>query len=156
MLREMAKRTQQPNLSFFAFTATPKPKTLTTFGTMGDDGKPRPFHLYSSGQAIQEGFILNVLANYTTYKAYYKLIKRRKRIPQVQKRAATKALARYLSFNETPHRVEGGCDDRAFLRHRDTKSAASEGDGGHGGVERINIQGVSATVEARDTRSAFS
>jgi type I restriction enzyme R subunit len=100
MLREMAKRSQQPNLSFFAFTATPKPKTLKFFGAPGADGKPRPFHLYSMRQAIQEGFILNVLANYTTYKAYYKLIKSAEEDPQVQKRAATKALARYMSFHE--------------------------------------------------------
>lgn len=100
MLREMAKRAQQPNLSFFAFTATPKAKTLKVFGTVGGDGKPHPFHLYSMRQAIQEGFILNVLANYTTYKAYYKLIKSAEEDPQVQKRAATKALARYMSLNE--------------------------------------------------------
>jgi len=100
MLREMAKRSQQPNLSFFAFTATPKAKTLKFFGVPGPDGKPRPFHLYSMRQAIQEGFILNVLANYTTYKAYYKLIKSAEEDPQVQKRAATKALARYMSFHE--------------------------------------------------------
>lgn len=100
MLREMAKRSQQPNLSFFAFTATPKAKTLKFFGVTGEDGKPRPFHLYSMRQAIQEGFILNVLANYTTYKAYYRLIKSVEEDPQVQKRAATKALARYMSFHE--------------------------------------------------------
>ena len=100
MLREMAKRAQQPNLSFFAFTATPKPATLKVFGTPGSDGKPHPFHLYSMRQAIQEGFILNVLANYTTYKAYYKLVKSAEEDPQVQKRAATKALARYMSLNE--------------------------------------------------------
>jgi len=106
MLREMAKRAQQPNLSFFAFTATPKPATLKVFGTTGSDGKPHPFHLYSMRQAIQEGFILNVLANYTTYKAYYKLVKSAEEDPQVQKRAATKALARYMSLNEH-HIAEG-------------------------------------------------
>jgi type I restriction enzyme R subunit len=100
MLREMAKRAQQPTLSFFAFTATPKPATLKVFGTPGSDGKPHPFHLYSMRQAIQEGFILNVLANYTTYKAYYKLVKSAEEDPQVQKRAATKTLARYMSLNE--------------------------------------------------------
>jgi type I restriction enzyme R subunit len=117
MLREMAKRGQQPNLSFFAFTATPKPKTLKTFGTVGDDGKPHPFHLYSMRQAIQEGFILNVLANYTTYKAYYKLIKRAEEDPQVQKRAATRALARFLSFNE--HHIASKVDVMIehFWRH---------------------------------------
>ncbi len=63
-LREMAKRSQQPNLSFFAFTATPKPKTLKFFGVPGADGKTlRPFHLLGAPSEIQEGFILNVLAN---------------------------------------------------------------------------------------------
>jgi type I restriction enzyme, R subunit len=117
MLREMAKRAQQPNLSFFAFTATPKAKTLKAFGSVGEDGKPHPFHLYSMRQAIEEGFILNVLANYTTYKAYYKLIKSAEEDPQVQKRAATRALARFLNFNE--HHIASKVDVMIehFWRH---------------------------------------
>ena len=73
ILKEMAKRGKQPNISFFAFTATPKYKTLEVFGAKGGDGKPRPFHLYSMRQAIEERFILDVLKNYTTYKTYYRL-----------------------------------------------------------------------------------
>src|SRR5205814_4896916 len=57
------------SLSFFGFTATPKPKTLEVFGVKGIDGKPRPFHLYSMRQAIEEGFILDVLAHYTDRKS---------------------------------------------------------------------------------------
>jgi type I restriction enzyme R subunit len=68
-------RGPQKNISFFAFTATPKPKTLEVFGVKGPDGKPRPFHLYSMRQAIEEGFILDVLKNYTTYKTYFRLSK---------------------------------------------------------------------------------
>ncbi|MCG8510644.1 MAG: type I restriction endonuclease, partial [Rhodospirillales bacterium] len=75
ILKAMAKRGKQPNISFFAFTATPKYKTLEVFGQPGPDGKPQPFRLYSMRQAIDEGFILDVLANYTTYKTYYRLIK---------------------------------------------------------------------------------
>ncbi|MBA3672798.1 MAG: type I restriction endonuclease subunit R, partial [Gemmatimonadaceae bacterium] len=67
---EMARRGPLPNLSTFAFTATPKPKTLELFGTRGTDGRFAPFHLYSMRQAIEEGFILDVLANYSTYTAY--------------------------------------------------------------------------------------
>jgi type I restriction enzyme R subunit len=67
LLREMLKRPRQPNLSFFAFTATPKFKTKAVFNEPGADGKS-PFHLYSMRQAVQEGFIMDVLANYTTYK----------------------------------------------------------------------------------------
>src|SRR5690606_36420892 len=68
-------RGPQPHISFFAFTATPRNVTLELFGTPGADGKPRPFHLYTMRQAIEEGFILDVLQNYMTYKAYYKLEK---------------------------------------------------------------------------------
>lgn len=67
----------QPNLSFYAFTATPKPATLETFGTLNPaTGKPEPFDLYSMRQAIEEGFILDVLTNYTTFKTYFQLVKK--------------------------------------------------------------------------------
>jgi type I restriction enzyme, R subunit len=69
----VAARGRQPNLSFFAFTATPKDRTVELFGTPGPDGLKRPFHLYTMRQAIQEGFILDVLANYTTYATYFRL-----------------------------------------------------------------------------------
>ena len=61
IIKAMAARGRQPNLSFFAFTATPKYKTLEVFGRPGPDGKPEPFHLYTMRQAIEEGFILDVL-----------------------------------------------------------------------------------------------
>lgn len=71
---EMAARAESKNLSFFAFTATPKAKTLELFGQKGSvDGKPEPFHLYSMQQAIEEGFILDVLRNYTPYKTAFRL-----------------------------------------------------------------------------------
>jgi type I restriction enzyme R subunit len=69
----MESRGKQKNLSFFAFTATPKGKTLNLFGRMGPSGKPESFHTYSMRQAIEEGFILDVLNSYTTYKTYYGL-----------------------------------------------------------------------------------
>jgi type I restriction enzyme, R subunit len=70
---EMAARAESKNLSFFAFTATPKAKTLELFGHKGIDGLPHPFHLYSMQQAIEEGFILDVLKNYTPYKTAFRL-----------------------------------------------------------------------------------
>ena len=70
---EMAARAESKNLSFFAFTATPKAKTLELFGHTGLDGTPHPFHLYSMQQAIEEGFILDVLRNYTPYKTAFRL-----------------------------------------------------------------------------------
>ncbi|MHB0928821.1 MAG: type I restriction enzyme subunit R domain-containing protein [Candidatus Nanopelagicales bacterium] len=103
ILRTMVKRGRQPNISFFAFTATPKYKTLEVFGLPGVDGKPRPFHLYSMRQAIEEEFILDVLQNYTTYKTYYRLIKSTEDDPQVDKRKAARALARFMSLH--PHNI---------------------------------------------------
>lgn len=103
IVKTMLKRGKQPNISFFAFTATPKYKTLEVFGQPGADGKPQPFHLYSMRQAIDEGFILDVLRNYTTYKRYYRLIKSIEDDPQVNKRKAAQALARFMSLH--PHNI---------------------------------------------------
>jgi len=103
ILRTMAKRGKQPNISFFAFTATPKHKTLEVFGQPGPDGKPCPFHLYSMRQAIEEKFILDVLKHYTTYKTYYRLIKSIEDDPEVDKKKAARALARFVSFH--PHNI---------------------------------------------------
>ncbi|HHU63962.1 MAG TPA: type I restriction endonuclease subunit R [Clostridiales bacterium] len=103
ILKTIRKRGKQPNISFFAFTATPKAKTLEMFGTMGEDGLPRPFHLYSMRQAIEEGFILDVLQNYVTYKTYFKLAKKIQDDPAFDRAKATKALTRYVSLH--PHNI---------------------------------------------------
>lgn len=99
ILQTILKRGKQPNVSFFAFTATPKYKTLEVFGHPGPDGKPQPSHLYSMRQAIEEHFILDVLQFYTTYKTYYRLIKSVEDDPQVDKRKAARALARFMSLH---------------------------------------------------------
>ena len=99
LYRSILKRGRQPNISFFAFTATPKYKTLEVFGQPGADGKPEAFHLYSMRQAIEEGFILDVLKYYTTYKTYYRLIKSIEDDPKVDKRKAARALARFMSLH---------------------------------------------------------
>ncbi len=76
LAKAVAARGRQPNLSFFAFTATPKARTLELFGTWHQEtGRFEPFHLYSMRQAIEEGFILDVLANYTTYQTYWRIEK---------------------------------------------------------------------------------
>jgi type I restriction enzyme R subunit len=103
ILKTMLKRGHQPNIGFFAFTATPKYKTMEVFGQPGPDGKPIPFHHYSMRQAIEEGFILDVLKNYTTYAAYFGLIKSIEDDPQVDKKKAARALARFMSLH--PHNI---------------------------------------------------
>lgn len=101
--KSMLARGKQDNLSFFGFTATPKPKTVEVFGTKGSNGKPEPFHLYSMKQAIEEGFILDVLKNYTTYKTYFKLSKEIEDDPKVNKKKASRAIARFMSLH--PHNL---------------------------------------------------
>jgi type I restriction enzyme, R subunit len=98
LFRSMAARSRQANLSFFAFTATPKHKTLKFFGR---DGKA--FHQYTMRQAIEEGFIMDVLQNYTTYKTYYKLIHNSAEDPNVERKAAATALARFMRLH--PHNI---------------------------------------------------
>jgi len=98
VFRQMAKRGQQPNLSFFAFTATPKHKTFKVFGRKGE-----PFEKYTMRQAIEEGFIMDVLANYVTYKTFYRLLKACKDDPNVEKKKAAKALSRFMRLH--PHNI---------------------------------------------------
>ncbi len=98
LFRGMAKRGRQANLSFFAFTATPKHKTLAVFGRDG-----QPFHRYTMRQAIEEEFILDVLKHYTTYTTYFKLLKACEDDPNVERKKAAKALARFLKLH--PHNI---------------------------------------------------
>ena len=100
----MASRGRQPNLSFFAFTATPKGKTLELFGRVGASGKPEAFHLYSMRQAIEEGFILDVLANYTTYATYYRILKAIEDDPKLPKKKAALAIAKFMILH--PYNIE--------------------------------------------------
>jgi type I restriction enzyme R subunit len=101
--RSATSRGQQSNISFFAFTATPKYKTLQVFGDKDYNGKPKPFHLYSMRQAIEEGFILDVLQNYTTYELYFKLTKAIEEDPNLNKKKAAKAIGRFVSLH--PHNL---------------------------------------------------
>lgn len=100
-LRAALARGPQANLSFFAFTATPKFKTLELFGHKGTDGKPAPFHLYAMRQAIEEGFILDVLRGYTTYRRFFALAKAVADDPDLDKRKAAAALARFVNLHPT-------------------------------------------------------
>ena len=98
LYRSMAKRGRQSNLSFFAFTATPKHKTLVVFGRGGD-----PMHRYTMRQAIEEGFILDVLKHYTSYETYYRLLKACEDDPNVERKKAALALARFMKLH--PHNI---------------------------------------------------
>ena len=100
----MGSRGQQQNLSFFAFTATPKGKTLELFGRAGGSGKPEAFHTYSMRQAIEEGFILDVLRNYTTYSTWFKFVKTVEDDPSIPKKKGAKALAKFKELH--PHNIE--------------------------------------------------
>ena len=98
LFRSMAQRGRQANISFFAFTATPKHKTLAVFGRDG-----QPSHRYTMRQAIEEEFILDVLKYYTSYTAYFKLLKARADDPNVERKKAARGLARFLRLH--PHNI---------------------------------------------------
>ena len=102
ILAFQAARGPQDNISFLAFTATPRNVTLERFGRSGADGNaPHPFHLYSMRQAIEEGFILDVLQNYTTYEAYYQLEKAIEDDPAFEGRRGQRRVTRYASLHPT-------------------------------------------------------
>ena len=105
LLELMEKRRNTPNLSFFAFTATPKAKTLEMFGYKDPSfGDFRPHHLYSMKQAIEEGFILDVLQNYLTYPTYFKLVKTIEDDPEFNEEKAKKVLRRFVELH--PHAIK--------------------------------------------------
>ena len=98
---EIAKHGKQANVSIFAFTATPKPTTLQLFGHVNPKGQREAFHIYSMKQAIEEGFILDVLQNYTTYKTYYQLNKEIEEDPRCKTNNAKRQIARFVELHET-------------------------------------------------------
>ncbi|MCF8258030.1 MAG: DEAD/DEAH box helicase family protein [Flavobacteriales bacterium] len=101
--RSAAARGKQNNISFFAFTATPKYKTLKVFGQEKEGEKPKAFHLYSMRQAIEEGFIHDVLKSYVTYELYFKLTKAIEDDPKLKKKKAAKAIGKFVSIH--PHNL---------------------------------------------------
>lgn len=112
VVREMMKRGKQRNLSFFAFTATPKYKTRKVFDEPGPTGQA-PFHLYTMRQAIEEKFILDVLKNYITYEAYFRLVQVGDDDPHVRRKKAARALARTITF----HAVNLGTKAEVMVEH---------------------------------------
>ncbi len=100
IVAEMKKRGQSPNVSYFAFTATPKPKTMELFGSRQDDGSYDPFSLYTMRQAIEENFILDVLENYTTYRTYWNLLKKVADDPRYDRKKAAYLLKAFVDLHE--------------------------------------------------------
>ena len=104
LIREMISHGKHNNLSFFAFTATPKSATLEMFGTEWNDGSYHPYHIYSMRQAIEEGFILDVLQNYTTYKTCYQIAKNTADNPDVPQSKALKTIKKYEELH--PYNIQ--------------------------------------------------
>jgi type I restriction enzyme R subunit len=102
LLKAQISRTKQPNLSYFAFTATPKHRTQIVFDEPGENGAS-PFHLYTMRQAIEEGYIKDVLANYTCYERYYQLVRTSEQNPDLPRRQAAKEIARFIELH--PHNI---------------------------------------------------
>lgn len=125
--------------SYFAFTATPKSKTLELFGRKDENGKYRAFHNYTMRQAIEEGFILDILQNYTTFKRYFKLIKAVKEDKEYDKKKAIRLLTSYVDLQ--PHAIE--MKTRIMLDHFLGKTVkAVEGKGRAMVVTRSRLHAV--------------
>lgn len=115
--RLIQERKMSANASYFAFTATPKRETLERFGVPQPDGSYRPFHLYSMKQAIEEGFIRDVLTNYTTYHSFYEVAKRTEENPEYDETRAQKLLRKMVE--REPHTIAAKAD--VMLSHFDAK-----------------------------------
>ena len=98
---EIKRHGKQSNVSMFAFTATPKPTTLNIFGRTNKNGQKEAFHMYSMKQAIEEGFILDVLQNYMTYGTYFKLNKEIEEDPNCKTSDAKRQIARFIELHDT-------------------------------------------------------
>ena len=128
--RIMEARKMLPNASYFAFTATPKNKTLEVFGEPwpeGDKVKHRPFHSYTMKQAIQEGFILDVLKNYTPVGSYYRLMKTVEDDPEFDVKKAQKKLRRYVESHQHAIREKA----EIIVDHFHDQLVAKQKIGGH-------------------------
>ena len=98
---EIKRNGKQANVSIFAFTATPKPTTIALFGHLNVKGKKEAFHIYSMKQAIEEGFILDVLQNYTEYETFYRINKAIEEDPRCKTNEAKRQIARFVELHET-------------------------------------------------------
>jgi type I restriction enzyme R subunit len=126
LAKAVAARGRQSNLSFLAFTATPKGRTLELFGTYdADDNRYKPFHVYSMRQAIEEGFILDVLSNYTTYQTYWRIEKAVADDPKYESSRAKRAIARFVSLHPWNLAQKAEIIVEHFREHTSTKIAGA-------------------------------
>lgn len=130
ILQAMRSRKMCGNASYFAFTATPKNTTLEKFGQLQPDGTFQPFHLYSMKQAIEEGFILDVVANYTTYRSYYEISKSIEDNPLFDSKKAQKKLRAYVEGSQETIDVKAEIMIEHFIPHVvNTKKLKGKGKG---------------------------
>ena len=113
ILEQMEQRRMQDHISYFGFSGTPKNKTLELFGRKNEEGKFVPFHVYSMRQSISEGFTLDVLQNYTTFKRYFQLVKSVSEDREYEKARTLRALTNYVDLQ--PHSIE--TKTRIILEH---------------------------------------
>src|SRR5258706_11994776 len=149
----MEARKLLPNASYFAFTATPKNRTLELFGDTVPDGgatKHRPFHSYTMKQAIQEGFILDVLKYYTPVNSYYRLVKTVEGDPEFDSKRAKKKLRRYVESHDHAIRLKA----EIMVDHFYEQVISLKKIGGHAramvvtsGIERASIFTPSAITQ---------
>jgi type I restriction enzyme R subunit len=139
IIKEINFRGKQPHISYFAFTATPKGKTLELFGRKDPGGQFKAFHIYSMRQAIEEKFILDVLENYTTFKRYFKLAKKVEGDKEYEKKKALRLLMSYVDLH--PHEID--MKTRIMLEHfMDKTVLAIEGKGRAMVVTRSRLHAV--------------
>ena len=119
IIEEMERRRMQDHISYFGFSGTPKNKTLELFGQKDEEGKFVPFHVYSMHQSISEGFTLDVLQNYTTYKRYFELIKSVSEDKEYEKKRTLRMLTNYVDLQ--PHSIEA--KTRIILGHFTERTA---------------------------------
>ena len=138
LVQDMLSQGKHQNLSFFAFTATPKGKTLEIFGEPQEDGSFHPFHIYSMRQAIEEGFILDVLANYTTYKMCYQIAKNVPDNPDVPTSKAVRTIRRYEELH--PHNLA----QKAAIIVETFRDVTKHKIGGHGKMMVVTASRLAA------------
>ena len=146
-LQELISAGKHKNLSFFAFTATPKDKTLEIFGEEMPDGSFHPFHVYSMRQAIEEGFIMDVLANYTTYKTCYKVAKNTPDNPEVPASKAMKLIRRFTELH--PYNIR----QKAEIIVETFREVTSKAIGGKGKMMVVTASRLAAVRYFREVQN---